>query len=364
MFCRSCGKPLEEGVANCPNCGAAVAKPAVPTQPAQAVKPKKAGKAPKPPKAPKVMKPPHKQGVPARVGCVLLSILLCLTLLFASVVTALRVSFSTEKLTKWVESIDLSEISLQVEGKDETVMLGDYLYEVSQQQTDLDLRRRDINDLLQDNLVKDFLLSAAKQYQRYLLDGSDSSGITTRMIMDYVEDNEAEIERLFVRTLHIDQLTLDYDQLEASLNEQLGGSLSIDGLNQASGNVLSTLRLFTGLIALILAWVLCALLVLGLVLANRRRASSLLLYIGLPILITGAILLLVGLAGILAPMIVASLAFLFSRGSALHAFALLLLILGAAMLLAGVLMAVAHRLYRQYEKKCLAPAEDEQPLNV
>lgn len=349
MFCTKCGASIPEGATVCPSCNAPVAGKAAPATPP---KKEKAPKAAKPPKPPKPVKIPPKQSVPARVFCVLLSILLCLALLIASSLTILRVSLTGDGLSQWIGDVDVSDISVSIEGK--KVTLSEYLYDVSQDR-DLGLSKKDISDLLDDDLVKDFLSSATEQYQNYLTTGS-GSGVDTDMILDFLEDHEDDIRDSILRKTSHDweDLTFHYDKIEEQLDEQLGDTLSVKHLNAISGNALSLVRLSIMPVTIILAWLLCALLALGLILMNLRRASSLLFYIGIPVLITGVVLCLMGLACLLVSFLVPSLAFILDGNPLITSFRNLALIMGGVMLVAGILMTVIHNLIRKSEKKRLA----------
>lgn len=349
MFCTKCGASIPEGATVCPSCNAPLAEKAAPATPP---KKEKAPKAAKPPKPPKPVKIPPKQSVPARVFCVLLSILLCLALLIASVLTILRVSLSGDELSQWVGDVNVSEISVSIEGKE--VTLSEYLYDISEDR-DLGLSKRDISDLLEDDLVKEFLSSATAQYQQYLTDGS-GSGVDTDMILDFIEDHENDIKDAILSktSYEWDDLTFHYDTIKEQLDEQLGDTLSVKQLNAISGNALSLVRLSIMPVTIILAWLLCALLALGLILMNLHRASSLLFYIGIPVLIIGVALCLMGLACLLVAFIVPSLAFILDGNPLVASFRNLALIIGGVMLVAGILMTVVHNLIRKSEKTRLA----------
>lgn len=309
-------------------------------------------KAPKPPKAPKA---PAKKSAGRIVLSVFLSILLFISVLASTLETVVKFKVNPTQLNQFVHELidekgakgvldmllgssgstqkaarpartpvraaslgvamtgaphvatavsssdfDLGDIDLtDLENVDELLdQISEQLYDNVKDKSGWEnVRQKDIRNALDDPLVDEFLDQATKDLVDGVLggEGAKGNGLTPEMITDFVVEHKSEIEDLAKDAGYTGELKIDTDKLEDSIRDSIGDGISVESLPeevttqinkvQDIYDIVVSMPVFIGL------WALTAVLIILLIVVNRRRISAVLPCVGIPALIVGILFL-------------------------------------------------------------------------
>ena len=296
--CTQCGTQIQEGGRFCPNCGCVVSVPyatntsqmAVSTfsaaqTPIQTVQDgrKKAGRA----------------GEKITAASVLLSFLLCFFLIIlgtaAGAVFLLRRGLGQAAIESAVQRIEFAQLKTgELSGSgDKQETLPDVIYDNIEPEfrvylgEDRETAVGTIGDVLEEDFVQDFVSEKVNDYAKDILTDSGEGKIEVDEVMDFLKDNQRELERMVDDQYHFAER--DFDSVEQFLKDsEVLESFRLSKIRRENRSGFDMVqRLCSGVLFGVLAG-LCALLVVGLFLVNRRAGRAL-VYIGVSFLFIGAL---------------------------------------------------------------------------
>lgn len=285
------------------------------------------------PETERAPKAPVKGSVGRILLSILLSILLCASLLVSSLVTVLRLSVTGENLTGAVGNIELSSVKLgnlrengragSAErsaakapaaaetlgvavmtggtraagtvsswntGLDDMEDLAGYLYDMAKNQPGWeDVRREDIEEALDSDLVDEFLREMVSDYADVIVKGKDGKGmgLTPDNITDFVMAHEDEIRKIVEDAGYKGEFRLDGEKLRQAISDSLGDTYAPEKIVREHSRYVDILRIVVSLPVVIILWVITAGLVVLIIVVNKRRISAALSCVGIPALIVG-----------------------------------------------------------------------------
>lgn len=254
---------------------------------------------------------PGSRGRTVPVGLRILSVFLCI-LLVASGITlsallALRWSYSPSQVKSLVNAVDLRSIEIPMEDGS-TLKLIPFL----ENQAGIDLEKdygvtdREVDTVLDQPFMKDFLGGVVSDYTDYLFFGASLNALTRNRMVDFFRENDREIERYtgFSFREHENDLIytadsyLDHYDLDAIFDNSLHArEISEEYLQQQTGVNLDLIRSFLSTWIVAISAVLAVLLILLIFLTLFRSPRSAVLCIGVSFAVLGGLDLLAGLAG-------------------------------------------------------------------
>lgn len=294
MYCKNCGYPIQDGDRFCGKCGAQVSlmfpdgkkkgrsyasgRPSAPAQ---------SGKR-------GLSFAFYGEGARHNGLSVLLCILLAIFLSLSVNLSLLHASLGEGNTEAWVEDIELSEIEIPTKSG-ETVPLTDFVYSQCKTIPDFqNVTQRDVEKLLDKQVVKDILNDVMQVLREYLFEGKHTEGITPALIVSILEDHDEDIRRAIEKLGIRDKVVMDYDKMAATLEKSMGESVSPEKLLHVSASTVSAVRFLLSSAFCAILWIVTVLLLLLLLFINREYLFGLLLYIGVPATVVGIGYLLMG----------------------------------------------------------------------
>lgn len=297
-----------------------------------------------PVKKPKAPKKPIKHNGARITLSILLSILLCVSLLAASLVTVVKLCVTEDNLESAISSIQFSSLSISGKKSDDSgnsriarrsafadepaaadtlgvavvsdephvasLMstsdislddiplngdindLADYLYDLAKDQSGWEnVKKEDIQQALDHPLVDEFMTEMAGDYTDVIVNGEDGAGkgLTPENITDFVMEHEEEIKEIVEDVGYQGEFNLDRSKLETTIRDSIGDTYSPENIAKDYSEYLDVFRLVVSTPVVIGLWALTALLIVLLIVVNRRRVSAVLSCVGIPALIVGII---------------------------------------------------------------------------
>lgn len=261
MKCSKCGSKIDASMTFCGKCGAAVV--------------------------------PCKQSAGAKVVCILLSIVLTVSLLLSVTFSIIHSGFGKRNLTEWIDTLDVSELTIPAGQNGKAVPLSEFVYDNIKNEPSLDnVTKKTVEKLINKQAFKDVAKDVIAEATAYLFDGKHANGIPTRTVVDMIEQNESRLVQAFVSSgiLTDDEgFHIDYEKTEKMLEDMYGQTISIEKLTKIDSSIVSLIRFVLSDVFLLILWLLTALWVGLLVLADHRNLLTLTLYIGIPLIIVAGI---------------------------------------------------------------------------
>ncbi len=299
------------------------------------------------PEKPKVAK----RGAGKAILSVFLSILLLVALTVSTALTVVRMCLSEDTLRGWIEKMEPQNVTIPGKDGEEPLPLIDYVYEELRDSEQLgEISREQVEAILDSDAVSAFLADEASAYTGYILKGEESEGITPESVTQFLKNNEEEL-RQAARDAGVEmEFDLDYDAVQAELEDSMGDGITVDALDE---DIIETVRFVLSTLCICCCWGVTALLLLGLILINRKFGSALLGHIGIPVNVSGLIILLPTVALIVALAIAEP--FGQSPDSIVwEPFRLMrfhLLIAGGGLTLTGIILLIIRAIVRSRRKK-------------
>lgn len=272
---------------------------------------------------------------------VFLSILLCVSLLASALATVLKVSVTPDRLAVIVTDFvknpgSLSSLntgsktpgrtavatkphtavsvaasssdgraavslsSSDLSGIEDLDDLADYLYDLAKKEPGWENTTRDkIREALDSPEAEEFLhqvaADVAEDYTSVLLEGKKSDGKDlSEKLTEYVLAHEDRVEDVVRKAGFTGELALSERKLERAIRENMPqeiGSLTPEKLAEDNEELVSAARIVFSPLVFIGLWAITALLLVLLIVINRRRLSAVLYCVGIPALILGLVFL-------------------------------------------------------------------------
>lgn len=251
----------------------------------------------------------RRRTIPA--GLRILSIFLCVLLILsgfaATVIGALRLSYSPKQVKSMIHSVDLSSIDIPMDDGSSLTLIGFF-----ENQTGISLMRdygitkSEMDTLLEQPFVTDFVVDVVTDYTDYLIFGASLNALTRNRVVDFLRTNDREIEQYtgFSFREHEHDVTqntdeyLDHYDLDALFDDALRArEISADYLKDQTGVDLETVRFFLSGGLLILLGITLLILALLIFLCLLRSPRSAVLSIGVSFTVIGVLDLLAFLGG-------------------------------------------------------------------
>lgn len=226
----------------------------------------------------------------ATVLSVILSILIFFTASSAIALSLLRNTFSEDNISDWVEEIDIGEIDVSMfSSKYDTMseLLRDFF--ISQDSWG-GLGKRKVELLLEKESVKDFIADTLVEYSEFIFEGKSGKGITTDVIINFIQENENAFLTTLDPRLNGIPLSFNYSDIEGMLDKNMGDALSLRAIKNNNRTAVSLVQFLASSTFNIILWVLCAVFIGLLALLNLKRIQRIFNYVGIPMLILGVIL--------------------------------------------------------------------------
>lgn len=271
---------------------------------------------------------------------VLLSILLCLALLAGTVLTAARNTVSSENIAKLISQLDLSAI--RVSGNSRRVArpqlshgaghavtmtrtpetaaasrlaeetgdqsLADAILGLLQNQEGIegleDVTTDQINEVLSQDFVQDFLGDVTEDYVEAIVNGEElpeDAGLTADKVTDFLVEHQDDLNAAMNDAGIETEIKIDEDTVRESLGKDLEKVVPpVSKIREQYAGPIEAVRTVMSSTVLIAVWAVAAVLAVLILLVNIKRLSGGLLGLGIPALIVGVVLLApVALSGLL-----------------------------------------------------------------
>ena len=238
-------------------------------------------------------KAPKKHNVAVAINSIVCFLIVLISTLCLILTLSLRTVVNDNLLVDAIEDVKLAE--LRVDDK----KLNEYIYDefIEDERITID----NVNNLLEEPFIKDFLIEKVEAYNDYLLDKADAPYITADDVIGLIEENEELLyEEAGLRFLDADK---------EELRQELEGLdefkvFTDDFLNSYFGSALVQ-TYFSGANAVFLIVLLVVVLIqwFAVYVANSRRAGKMALKYGIAVLIPSVIF----IAGVLTLVIMPSL---------------------------------------------------------
>lgn len=188
-----------------------------------------------------------------------------------------------------VPNSSLSEI---VANKDVST-ITDVIYEMVKDQPGWEnVKRKNIEEILDGPLVKEFIGDMVDDYIDVIINGEsgEGKGLTPENITDFVVENSNEVEKIIKDIGYTEDFKIDETILKDALEENIGYTYAPENITKDFSQYLDILRTLISLpIIIILFWVITAMLIALIIIVNRRYISTALYCIGIPSIIIGFI---------------------------------------------------------------------------
>jgi len=214
----------------------------------------------------------------------LLSVLCCIMIFVFTTVTmtvfVARQSISENRIEKVFDSIDIEKIEEMSLGDEDEGSIGD-LFEGGNGE----LSGKQKNKLFHKTGIKDFVVGVTVEYANYILGGDEPEGVEAEDIVDLIEENRREIEKITDVKIDSRMLADIEDYFEDEGEDILGFASAEVRTNDAIDGV----RIAISIYVLIGLAVLTLLFVFLLLKARKFRLDSL-IWISVPLIISGVVL--------------------------------------------------------------------------
>ncbi|MDR0222505.1 MAG: zinc ribbon domain-containing protein [Oscillospiraceae bacterium] len=224
------------------------------------------------------------------VFSVFLSVILFAALTCAQASVIIRLTFSENTVKNMVKGVDFANISVEADIRGVDLDGGETLSEAIYKSIDeyytetFDISEGDIEEMLESDLLKDFLAEIISKNGDYLLGGEGNATIVSADdIVNFLDENRDEIRDMTGYTLVASDLTDIRKALEDGLG---GGGLSWDDVTRDISVGLGIIRSALSIYALIIIAVLAALIITLIILINRRLTAAL-IYCGVTAAVSG-----------------------------------------------------------------------------
>lgn len=261
MKCKKCGKKVDASMTFCGNCGAAVIQ-----------KKKSAGK---------------------KVASVFLSIILTISLLLSVTFLIIHSGFDKSNLADWIDTLEISELSIPNGQNGETEPLWAIVYENMKNEPSLtNVNKKTVEKLISKQAIKDIAKDVIAEASAYLFDGKYAKGIPVHTVTAIFEQNKSRLEQAFVSSGIVEkgvEYNFDCEEIEKTLEDMYGQTISVEKLADTDSSIASLIRFTLSDAFLLILWLLTALWIGLLVLINRFDLLTLTLYIGISLIVVAGL---------------------------------------------------------------------------
>ena len=284
------------------------------------------------------------------VGIKILSIFLCIFMfcfaLSSTMVCIVRNFLAEENLTQVMEELDVSDINL-VDKYGKQVTLADVIYDTIKDETKdkYDITKKDVSSYLSSRDVNRFLEEIILDYADFFLTGDKLEKLTADEVIDFIQDNQRDIEKKLGYTFTQD----DFDYIE---NEFESGSLRYINFSALEDSGINTaiISLPFSILSLVLTAVIAFGLFILILVANSRSIRLWFAYSGVTFVVLGSFYLLSALGGYIEMLI--------NVIPVLSAFiaplCLQFLIFGGSFFVVGLIMLIISHAIKKKQKKAMA----------
>lgn len=269
------------------------------------------------------------------VATVLLSILLCLTLLVSALLTAARNTISSGNIAKLISTLDLGGITVpgsagggasvksqaavttgtvhassmtRLPGKQGGAVLAasesgdkslaELIAEGLKNQEGLegmeDITSEQIEHVLEQDFAQDFLSGVTSEYVDAILNDQElpeGAGLDADRVTDFLMEHEDDINNALAETGFKGKVKIDPVAVRDGLDGKLEDVIPVEEIREQYAQPLNVVRNVISTKVILAAWGVCAVLAAVILLVNRKKLSGGLLGVGVPALIVGALLL-------------------------------------------------------------------------
>ncbi len=229
----------------------------------------------------------HKQGIVSCIVSVLLCILLIGALFVSTLITVIRVSLSEDNCNEWINELELDEIEIPYEDGDYrsvTVLLQKWLRIYGNQDY---LSKSAVKSILNNSRTKRFVKNIVEDYRAFLLEGKSGEGLSIDEFVSFVSDIENS-DFMYYRYMFESEYGTSYEEgLTARLKNAGFDKCSIEELSNTYKDEISIIRLCISKKTMFIAWEICAIIVILLILLNHSYFTKLMIYFGVPLIIIG-----------------------------------------------------------------------------
>lgn len=270
-FCMKCGEQLSENSSFCVHCGAKVKKTGMPEKPAQESKNKK-------------------ELILAHITAGFISILIFCGILMGTLIFAVRSATTDEAIRSLVYEIDIANIRVgdMLNASDSDMTLSEYIYEGSNPDLlkEYSISESDIEEILEDDDLKDFLSEKLSEYSDYIYSGGTAPKVTAREIIKLLEKNEKTFYRITGYQLGEE----DYRKIRETLDGGELDLLDMSLLEEQYGTTFKTLNIGLSYSFLMLLTVIELLLCILLYVLYREQIADAFLYLGITFIAAGFVM--------------------------------------------------------------------------
>lgn len=223
------------------------------------------------------------QNTGRNVVTVLLSILLCVALLFTAVLTAAWSLVNSHNIAKLVSTLTIGDealadiITLGLKGQEG---LEGVEYLASEQ----------VEHILREDFTQEFLSELIGEYVDALLNDKDMPQ-GAAMIADFLAEHEEEINEALAEAGFRGQIRVDVETVRLGLEEKLDRYFPVEILREQYARLLRVVRFLTSTGFILAAWGVCALLGVCILAINRMRLFAGVVAVAVPVLVVVALLL-------------------------------------------------------------------------
>lgn len=270
-FCMKCGGQLSENSSFCVHCGAKLKKTGMPEKPAQESKNKT-------------------NLILAHITAGFISILIFCGILMGTLIFAVRSATTEEAISSLVYEIDIANIRVgdMLNASDSDMTLSEYIYEGSNPDLlkEYSISESDIEEILEDGDLKDFLSEKLSEYSNYIYLGGTAPKVTAREIIKLLEKNEKTFYRITGYQLGEE----DYQKIRETLDGGKLDSLDMSLLEKQYGTVFRTLNIGLSYGSLLFLAVMEILLCVWLCVLYRKQIINVFLYTGIAFTAAGVVM--------------------------------------------------------------------------
>lgn len=243
--------------------------------------------------------------LPIKILCIFLSFVFCVVLATASMLGIARSALSSEKLEEALSSVKMDDVEkLTVKDGDEEIPVSKYILDFCDDEVKekYGLDEDKVMKVLKKTKANEFVGEILGDYAAYLVEGEELCELNSERVINWIRDNESDIERV----IEYEFTESDYNELKAQLDDsEVIKALSADELDSSSktgisavGNIRNGMSVVAYIAIIVLAVAVAALIAL----INRRKVRAVFTYVtvsattvgGVFLVLTGGVYIIAG----------------------------------------------------------------------